>query len=277
MNTPFEYPGCRVFESALFRTTTTLVTGDDHLLLVDPTWLPHEIEAITEHVADLAPGRECFLAFTHSDYDHILGFGRFPEFRTVASGAFVRNADPDEPLEQIRTFDDEYYVTRPYPITYPRIDLPVEGNGVTLELGEETYLGYQAAGHNPDGLILLNRDRGILIVGDYLSNVEFPYVYHSVAEYRRTLDRLEGIIREERVELLISGHGDPTTDPEEMHRRIRDSRSYLDELEESVVTGRAFDLDRLFTRYRFPRIMRKFHAGNVKLMQQHVRSQPSSG
>ena len=42
----FKTPNITVFESALFRTTTTLLETDDLLLLVDPNWLPSEIENI---------------------------------------------------------------------------------------------------------------------------------------------------------------------------------------------------------------------------------------
>ncbi len=267
-------PDYALFESALFRTTSLLVTGQDHLLLVDPTWLPAEVEEMAELAESLAGSRECFLLFTHSDYDHILGFGRFPGFTTLASEAFVANTAPQEPLQQIRDFDDEYYIERSYPIGYPRIDISLPAEPTERQLGSDTYVFYPAPGHNPDGVLALNRTRGILIVGDYLSHVEFPYVYHSVADYHGTLDRLEGILRDEEVTLLVSGHGDATDDPAEMQRRIADSRDYLAKLEASVREDTPFDFDHLFARYRFPGIMRKFHAGNVELMRRHLTEDP---
>lgn len=262
-------PDCVVFESALFRTTSTLIVGEDHLLLIDPTWLPGEVAAIAKYATARSGKRECYLLFTHSDYDHIIGFGAFPDYRTLASAAFVGNPDPEAPLRQIQEFDDAYYIHRRYPIAYPRIDDVLDGP-TTRVLGGETYAFYPAPGHNPDGVLTLNRDRGILAVGDYLSNVEFPYVYDSVARYRDTLRCLEGILDGEDVRLLVSGHGDATTEPAEMQHRIAESRAYLDELEESVRHDRPFDLDRLFRRYAFPGIMRKFHAGNLELMRKHV-------
>ncbi|WP_116125818.1 MBL fold metallo-hydrolase [Lewinella sp. IMCC34183] len=263
-----------LFESALFQTVSLLITGPDHLLLVDPTWLPGEVEEIAAAAGELAAGRERYLLFTHSDYDHIIGYGRFPGYRTLASAAFVANPEPDDPLRQIREFDDAYYVTRPYPTEYPRIDIPLPAAETNRRLGSDDYVFYPAPGHNPDGVITLNRTRGILAVGDYLSNVEFPYVYHSVAEYRATLDRLETIIESGVVRTLVPGHGDSTDDPAEMRRRLTESRAYLDELEESIRRGTPFDLDRLFTRYRFPGVMRTFHAGNEELMRQHVAAFP---
>ncbi len=259
-----------LFESALFRTVSTLIVGKDHLLLVDPNWIPGEVQFITDRVTALAGKRKLYLLFTHSDYDHIIGFGKFPGATTIASRAFVDNPAPDEPLEQIRTFDDAYYITRDYPITYPTITHPVGDDGFAMRMGTEDYLFYQAAGHNPDGLLTLNRSRGILIVGDYLSNIEFPYVYHSVAAYRATLAKLEGIIREEKVRVMVTGHGDHTTEASEMHRRVAESYAYLDALEDSVRNETPFDFTRLFERYAFPGIMGKFHAGNVATMRREI-------
>ncbi len=270
MKLQFETPTLLLFESALFRTVCTLVVGDKHLLLVDPTWLPVEVKAIAARVASLATGRELFVLFTHSDYDHIIGYGKFPGATTIASRAFVANPSPEEPLEQIRAFDDAHYITRDYPLTYPRITWPIEGDGVARRLGSEEYVFYQAPGHNPDGLITFNRSRGVLIVGDYLSNIEFPYVYDSVARYRATLAKVESIIYNERVRVVVTGHGDHATDPAEMLQRITDSRTYLDSLEASVRAGTPFDLEALFRRYAFPGIMAKFHAGNVATLQREL-------
>ncbi|MCB0617239.1 MAG: hypothetical protein KDC41_00600, partial [Saprospiraceae bacterium] len=80
------------------------------LLLADPTWLPSEVAAIRTEVDRLGRERPLHLLFTHSDYDHILGYGAFPEARTIASEAFVRNPEAENTLEQIRKFDDDYYL-----------------------------------------------------------------------------------------------------------------------------------------------------------------------
>ena len=270
MKTPIDTPSLTLFESALFRTVTTLIVGNDHLLLVDPNWLPGEIDFIARRVRKYAAGRQCYLLFTHSDYDHIIGYGRFAEFTTIASAAFVSNPERAGVLTQIATFDDEYYISRDYPITYPEIALPVAGHGTSLQLGQDDYVFYQAPGHNRDGLLTFDRRRGLLIVGDYLSNIEFPYVYHSFADYRLTLAKLQQLIDTEDVRWLISGHGDATTDRTEMQRRIDASHAYLDGLERSVRSDAPYDFDRLMRGYAFPGIMRKFHEANVKLLRQEL-------
>ena len=266
--------GIHVYESALFRTVMTLVEGDGYLLLVDPNWLPAEVEFLAAETERLRAGRRLYLLFTHSDYDHIIGYGRFPEATTIASAAFTTNPEVDKVLTQIRDFDDAYYLERSYPIVYPAIDLVVGGATTSLRLGEEEVRFLPADGHNRDGMLTWFPGRGVLIVGDYLSNIEFPYVYHGVGEYRATLDRLETLLAGGEVRLLITGHGDATTDPAEMHRRLVDSRRYLAELETSVRQETPFNLTALFARYRFPKVMGEFHAGNVQLMECYVAENP---
>ncbi|MCP9235855.1 MBL fold metallo-hydrolase [Lewinella sp. JB7] len=267
-------PTLRLYESALMRTVTSLVVGDEYLLLVDPNWLPQEVDYIHFETEALREGRECYLLFTHSDYDHIIGYGKFPEFMTIASAAFVHNQQREDTLEQIRAFDDDYYLTRDYPINYPPIVHPIGGDARELTIGEDHYVFYQSPGHNADGLLTFNRSRGILIVGDYLSNVEFPFIYHSLPDYHATLDKLARIVAEEDVKVLVTGHGDHTSDREEMRHRIAESRAYLNRLERSVRRNEIFDAAELTERYGFPRLMRKYHEANLELVRQSAADLP---
>ena len=127
-----------VFESALYKTTSTVIQGEDAVLIVDPCWLPHEVEEIRRYADDAAVnGKRKYVLFTHSDFDHIIGYGAFPDADVIASAAF---ADKDEAarakiVEQILAFDDDYYLERQYEIRYPEVSLRVEGDGQQLQLG----------------------------------------------------------------------------------------------------------------------------------------------
>ena len=263
-------PHLTVFQSALFQTTTTVIHTDDHLLLVDPNWLPQEVEHIAAFVAEHGAGKPNYLLFTHSDYDHIIGYGRFPDCTTLASLSFTRHPRAAAQLKQATDWDDANYVLRDYPVVYPSIDDPIAGDGTRRTLGTDDYEFYQAPGHNYDGLLTWNRSRGVLIVGDYLSNVEFPYVYESFRAYRATLAKLETILATGEVRALVSGHGDPTTDPAEMRHRLAESREYLDELETAVRAGVDYDFQKIRDRYAFPVIMQDFHDKNVALLRQEL-------
>lgn len=259
-----------IFESALFRTTTTLVFGEDYLILVDPNWLPGEIQFISDYIREHGKRKHPYLLFTHSDYDHIIGYGKFPDCTTIASQNFVENRKKTCILDQIKTFDEANYIERDYPILYPNIDMIITTDYEKKQIQGETYLFHQAEGHNRDGLLTYQESREILIAGDYLSNIEFPYVEHSLLKYRQTLDKLDAMIGQNGVSLLVTGHGDFTNSKSEMLQRIGESRKYLDDLEWAVRSGKPFDLDELFKKYKFPGIMKKFHEANMKLVQEEL-------
>ncbi|MCP4443267.1 MAG: MBL fold metallo-hydrolase [Aureispira sp.] len=260
-----------IFESSLYRTTTSLIIGEQYILLVDPNWLPIELDFIEETIQEVGKDKETYLLFTHSDYDHIIGYGQFKNYKTIASSNFVNNKNQASILQQIEKFDDEYYVSRSYDIEYPKIDMSFAGNNEKLQIGADSYCFYQAQGHNIDGLLTFNESKGILIVGDYLSNIEFPYIYDSLVRYKATLASLEQIINQYTIRILISGHGDFTTDKSEMLQRIQDSRKYIADLEGSILNQKEFDTTQLYTRYKFPIIMDAFHQGNIKLAKAELR------
>ena len=263
-----------IFESALFRTTTTLVFGEDYLILVDPNWLPGEIQFIGDYIRVHGKRKHPYLLFTHSDYDHIIGYGKFPDCTTIASQNFVENRKRACILDQIKTFDDANYIERDYPILYPNIDMIIAADYEKKQIQGETYFFHQAEGHNRDGLLTYQESRGVLIAGDYLSNIEFPYIEHSLSKYRRTLDKLDAMIAENGVSILVTGHGDFTNSKSEMLQRIGVSRKYLDDLEWSVRSGKPFDLDGLFKKYKFPGVMKKFHQANMKVVQEELKVDP---
>lgn len=259
-----------IFESALFRTTSTLIIQPDYLLLVDPNWLPREISFIQQTIQPLLKTRKGYLLFTHSDYDHIIGYEAFPFFETIASANFVANSDKQAILKQINDFDDQYYIQRSYSISYPTIQHVVAGEEEAITLnGHHTALQcWQAPGHNADGLLSFHKATGTLIVGDYLSNVEFPYVYHSFAAYEATLNKVEQIIRTQEVHILISGHGDYCVEKAGMHTRIKESRQYLQAVYQHTRGDKVFPIESLWNRYNFPGIMTTFHNANLTLAKQ---------
>jgi hydroxyacylglutathione hydrolase len=270
MKIQYETEGLVIFESALFRTTSTLIYTQEYLLLIDPNWLPIEIDFIADFTDKHGKNKKRFLLFTHSDYDHIIGYGKFKDFETIASQNFLINPDQADILNQINHFDDENYIKRNYKIEFPRIDKPIHGGHEGLIINTDTYQFYQAKGHNRDGLITFNNTRGILIVGDYLSNIEFPYIYESLSEYKKTLATLEEIINTQSVNLLITGHGDFTNSQDEMALRIKESKQYLTELENAILNNVEFDFRNLFKRYEFSGIMMRFHEGNVKVVSKEI-------
>jgi len=258
-----------VFESALYRTTTTVVSTPKFNLLVDPNWLPGEIKTIKKHL-DASGDKPLVLLFTHGDYDHILGYKAFKPHLVIASQAFIDSPDIEKRLQQIQTFDDEYYIKRDYPITYPVVDIPVRKDAQELVLGDCHITFYQAPGHTPDGVFTIVEPYGYFIAGDYLSNVEFPFVNDSSQAYLNTLRKVDTILNQHRIERMIPGHGDLAHNTPEIQRRMLESVAYVEELRESIAGQKSFDLKKWISRYDFPIGLTKCHLENEVLVKKEM-------
>lgn len=228
-----------VFESALYRTTSTVADLGDLVIVTDPNWLPAEVGTIRDHVNRIAGGRPVYLFITHSDYDHIIGCGAFQDAVVVASDALSTNNNKADILAEVLNFDHSFYITRDYPIKYPEVDIKIVKDGQSLRSDRPDLQFFLASGHTEDGAILLLRDQGIILAGDYLSNIEFPFVYFHLDQYRSTLLKIKEIVLSDKsVRLLIPGHGDTAKSRAEIFERISKDLIYLDLLEMEAVTSK---------------------------------------
>lgn len=261
-----------VFVSELYQTTSAVIVTDTHVIVADPCWLPREVEEIRLFVESVREKRRVVLLFTHSDFDHIIGSKAFPEALVVASGAFARSpaAEREGSLEQIRDFDDKNYIKREYEIAYPETDYAMDGDGTVLELGKTRLVCYQAPGHNADGMMTVVEPHGVLILGDYLSDVEFPFISHDSRSYEETLLKLDLILSRHEVRLFVPGHGSPTRDPAEMRSRQASDLRYIRELRRLASSGDEAALAALVADAPFLRNQRQYHEENVKKIRQEL-------
>ncbi|WP_107942621.1 MBL fold metallo-hydrolase [Metasolibacillus fluoroglycofenilyticus] len=262
----FQNEQLTIYMSQLFKTTSTVIETEDCIVLVDPNWLPQEIETIQAHIAKIQGDRPLYILFTHSDWDHIIGYGAFPEAIVIASETFQKRSDKEQIIEQIRTFDDGYYIDRAYSVSYPKVDIVIRHDAQTLIIGKTKLTFYLANGHTNDGLFIVVEPQGIWIAGDYLSDVEFPYIYDNSYAYEETLKKVDVILQQHEIRFLIPGHGNMTTEMEEIKKRQRDATTYIKELRRCIAQGE--DSAHLIANYAYPRNMREFHKGNIRLMEE---------
>jgi glyoxylase-like metal-dependent hydrolase (beta-lactamase superfamily II) len=103
-------------------------------------------------------------------------------------------------------------------------------------------------------MAIFDRELGLLIVGDYLSGVEIPWIHGTVADYRATLARFAPLV--EQAETVVPGHGAPN-DHDTALRILDEDVDYLDALErgeEKLPEGRD------------TKAQREIHAENVTLL-----------
>ncbi|RYL88518.1 MBL fold metallo-hydrolase [Sporolactobacillus sp. THM7-4] len=261
-----------IFRSSLQETVTTVVMSRDVVLVVDPTWLPSEVEEIKTYVDRIIGQRKLYLLFTHSDFDHIIGYNAFPGAKVIASGAFAKSSleKQNRILSEIKSFDDEFYLTRPYKTAFPKVDHTFKRDGETFKIGDLQLTFYNAPGHNDDGMFTIIEPLGILLSGDYFCDVEFPYIYYSGELYEKTLAKLDIIMKQIDIRLMIPGHGNYTTNKQEMKKRQSDSLNYLHFMRKLIKENDQEAIDHLIDRYKFLTIMKKFHKDNMMLLKKEM-------
>ena len=233
MKLQFQSDNFTVFESALYRTCSAVISVEKCLWVVDPNWLPGEIQIIRDFVDQQKNNKNIFLLCTHSDYDHIIGCGAFPEAEIVAGLEFVTHPQPQKVVQQILDFDDMYYITRNYPVTYPEVNHIINNFGQRQIQLPGSPVFFDAKGHIRDGLITVFPDLGICIAGDYLSNIEIPMVEYSFENYLSTLQSFEKIVNDFSIRFLMTGHGDLASSEKEIRFRIKTDIEYI----EAMING----------------------------------------
>jgi hydroxyacylglutathione hydrolase len=198
----------RRFESELWQTSGVLLADDGYALAIDPGITPGEIAAIDALAAENGASVEAIL-ITHVHADHTCGIGHFPRAEVgmgPLAAAEVANGAAAESVRAFGAREGFEYAGEP---RCDRILVP----GVAAAAGPFTIETMALPGHTDGGLAYRERRLGLLVVGDYLSSYEFPFVYHSTAAYRASLLSLLDVLRNDPPALVIPGHG-PAHEPE---------------------------------------------------------------
>lgn len=215
-----------VLTSGIWQTTTTILSARGSCVVIDPAYFPRELAAITERVAEL--GTAHAVVFTHGHWDHVMGHTALPDAPVWVSQTLATAIGTGDPraaryLEDAREFDSRWYVPRPHGHRWPA-SLRGLADGELTEVAGITLRALDLPGHSPEGLGLVVDD--LLLVGDYLSPCEIPFV-DDLGAYAATLRRLLGELGSARE--VIPGHGPRLTSAEAIAIATADL-AYLDRL-----------------------------------------------
>jgi hydroxyacylglutathione hydrolase len=220
-------PDWERFEASLWSTTSLLVVADGESLVVDPAISAAEVARIAQRALELdAPIRHVLI--THGDWDHVCGIAGFGDAVAIMgeeTAERVLGRNPDV----LRQAAEHYGLEIAGP---PRADQKFP-RGSAVALGTFVVETFPLTGHTEDGTGYRIREHGLLIVGDHLSPVEFPFA-KSPAAYRFTLAGLIDALREDPPKTVIPGHGPPLA-PEEALRIAEADLAYLRSLHAAVV------------------------------------------
>jgi glyoxylase-like metal-dependent hydrolase (beta-lactamase superfamily II) len=219
--------GWERFEGFLWQTTSLLVHVDGESLVVDPAIAAGEVAEIGRRALELdAPVRH--LLITHGDWDHVCGIGGFPDAVAAMgeeTGEKVASGAADRSIEQAA----EHYG---FAVAgSPRVDRTFT-RGSALALGSFVVETFPLVGHTADGSGFRLREPGLLVVGDHLSAVEFPFA-KSPGAYRMTLAGLIEMLSADPPRVVVPGHG-PPLEPAEALDVARADLRYLRSLHDAV-------------------------------------------
>jgi glyoxylase-like metal-dependent hydrolase (beta-lactamase superfamily II) len=141
---------------------------------------------------------------THGDWDHVCGIAGFPDAVVAMGEETAAKVDDGSRVHSIQRAAEEYGFDTSGP---PRVDARFE-RGRAVEPGDFVVETFPLLGHTPDGTGFRFRELGLLVVGDHLSPVEFPFAT-SPSAYRQTLAGLIELLHEDPPETVIPGHGPP--------------------------------------------------------------------
>jgi glyoxylase-like metal-dependent hydrolase (beta-lactamase superfamily II) len=234
------HPDVILLTSRIWQTNCTIVRDGEECFVIDSPILPEELQALPS-LLEQSGLRLSGLLATHGDWDHLLGRLAFPQAALGCAESTVTrmHGSPGEPQRELRAFDEQFYLERPNPLTLgspqalpsPLQALPVPGR---LQIGtpptRELEL-HRAEGHTADGMAVWIPWARVLVVGDYLSDVEIPFFAEgggATTAFRATLERLRPLLAD--AEYVVPGHG-----------HVLDSATAAQVLEEDLAYLRAVE------------------------------------
>lgn len=229
-----------VFTSCIWQTNSTIVETDERIFVFDPAYFPQEIGRIVQFVGERRSGRPITLVLTHGDWDHIAGYREFADSTVIAHEAIEQPDRLAGQVEKAKQFDVTYYVNRGHELLIPRIDQLVSadsaasGTEVVGSTTSEEILFLPMPGHTQDMMATYFPQEKVLVAGDMLSDLEFPFIDYDSAAYLTSLQKLKALVKSGKVDLLIPGHGSCTTDRGEMLQRIEQDAAYIESARELV-------------------------------------------
>ncbi len=181
------------------QTTSTVVVASGRALLIDPAWMPDELDALA--AALCARGLTVAEGFaTHAHHDHLLwhpDFGSVPRWASARTAALAR----DERDALVAALGAEF------PAELVELMGRVDAGSPVFDVELIVHDGH-APGHTA---VWLPGPR-VLVAGDMLSDVELPLPFDpdDVPAYERALEMLEPYARAARI--VVPGHGSVGTD-----------------------------------------------------------------
>lgn len=230
--------GVLVHQSELLQNNSIVVQGKDGVLLVDPGITENEMKDLANDLREL--GQPVVAGFsTHPDWDHVLWhaeFGDVPRYGTARNATFMQDllSKPDWKAQAAEGLPPEIADEIPLDL-FGRITAIPEGTTYLPWDGPRIRVIEHPA-HAEGHAALLVEDSGVLIAGDMLSDIFFPFIDQSAADplgnYLAGLQALKAVA--DNVTAVIPGHGSVGIG-DEVRARIELDLAYVQTLMEGHI------------------------------------------
>ena len=222
--------GVFVHQSEQLQNNTVVVQGTDGVLLIDPGITHAELDCLVADLREL--GQPVVAGFaTHPHWDHVLwhpDLGDAPRYGTERCATDMRNllANPAWKDRVATVIPENLAGEVPLELFGLITGLPVEATHIPWD-GPPVRIIENPA-HVKGHAALVIEGRGVLVAGDMLSDILFPFPDLSaadpIADYLVGLQLLEDVADE--VDVVVPGHGSVGATGQVRARIARD-RSYL--------------------------------------------------
>jgi len=225
------------FQSSLWQTNSLLAEAGGEILLCDPAFSHAEIEAIRAETERRRAGA-IRLVVTHADFDHTCGIPYFPAAEVIAGEETAAKIGSGAAEESLRTYGPPW--GGDWPDTALRIDNALPA-GQEAECGAFRMAVIDSPSHGREGSAYVLLDQGILLPGDHISAMTYPFLGGSVARAIEANERLLEAIDRHDLRWVVPGHG-PALAPAEARQIGEKDLAYLRRLEAAARKARAAGL-----------------------------------
>ena len=223
------------WQTPLWQTNAVLARAGSETLLCDPCFTPDEVERLVAHAREAAGPIQLLL--THGDFDHVCGVGYVPEAVVIAGATTAERIRNGTAAKELMAAGAEWGVEWKAEL---RVDRVVEPGRV--QCGAFDVEAVEAPGHTADGLAYVLVDHGVLLPGDYLSDMTYPFIGGGLEATIATVRRLLEALERHDLRYVVPGHGRALT-PAEAATIGEADLAYLEALTRAVSEADADGLD----------------------------------
>lgn len=214
----------KIFTSNYYAMNSVVLLENERCIVIDPGITCDEIDSIQKYISN-NNATNIELVFTHGDFDHIIAHHLIPYNKIMASSWLNNFEFMESRYKEWESFKRVNQFLVPDLKVLPKLSAISINN--SFSINRDTIQFYEGRGHTRDSIIIYTPNTNVLIVGDYLSDIDIPIIEDSAKHYLETLRKIERFYQEFKP-IVIPGHGTIIKDSESFTYRLKRDLEYLE-------------------------------------------------